>query len=146
MEHGKKVFTGGRSAGRVPVRSYDIYGTVAAVFAFQQRTDERTIRGRGPGVDVGRTSTKVTSAAAVVIMVLLLLLRLLMVIVRMVRKLQAGVAPVQRVWVRPLLSRRRQTGVGPGSQHVAVVIVHRLGRMLTRRTSGGGGAVPRASF
>jgi len=63
-------------------------------------------------------------------------------------ELQTGVAPVQRVLDNPLwlATGRRQAGVGAGPQHVAVVVVHRLGRMLTRRASGGGAAVPRASF
>jgi len=91
---------------------------------------------------------------------LLLLLLLMMVVgvmvvvvvvvmvVRVVREFQAGVASVQRILDGPLLlsAGRRQAGVGAGPQHVAVVIVHRLGRMLTRRASGGSAAVTRASF
>ncbi|KAE9534456.1 hypothetical protein AGLY_008546 [Aphis glycines] len=62
-----------------------------------------------------------------------------MMVVRVVREFQAGVASVQRILDGPLLlsAGRRQAGVGAGPQHVAVVIVHRLGRMLTRRASGG---------
>lgn len=73
---------------------------------------------------------------------------MVLVVVRVVRELQTGVAPVQRVLDNPLwlATGRRQAGVGAGPQHVAVVVVHRLGRMLTRRASGGGAAVPRASF
>lgn len=138
---------------------------MTAVFTFQQRTDDRS-----PGIDISRAAAKVSAAADVVVVIMLLLVvqvqvlvvvvLLVMIIRMMVGEFQARIAPVQRVLYRSLLSarRRRQTGVGASSQHVAVVIVHRLGRMLARCTSGGvvagtggggggrGAPVPRASF
>lgn len=86
----------------------------------------------------------------VVMLLLLLELMLMMLIaVRVVRELQARVASVERVLDRPLLlARGRQTSVGAGAQHVVAVVVHRLRRMLTGRTSAAvaGAAVSRASF
>jgi len=127
---------------------------VTAVFPFQQWADHRPVGGRGPGVDVRRAAAKVVAGGdASLLMVLLLLLLLVVVmvvvvVVRVVCELQTGVAPVQRVLDGPLRlsAGRRQAGVGARPQHVAVVVVHRLGSMLTRRASGGGAAVPRASF
>lgn len=168
MEHGKKVLAGGRSTGRMSVRCDHVDGPVTAVFAFQQRADKRTICGgrrsrrpsRGCDVRVRRTAAILAMTVMVlllwlmVVMLLLLLeLMLMMVIaVRVVRELQARVASVERVLHRPLLlARGRQTSVGAGAQHVAAVVVHRLRRMLTGRTSAAvagtaGAAVSRASF
>lgn len=160
MEQCEKVLAGGSPAGRIPVRGYDVDGTVTTVFPFQQRADHRSVRGRRPGIDVRRAATKVVTGADTALLMLLLLLLLMMMVVgvmvvvevvmvvRMVREFQAGVASVQRILDGPLLlsAGRRQAGVGAGPQHVAVVIVHRLGRMLTRRASGGSAAVTRASF
>lgn len=77
----------------------------------------------------------------------------MVIAVRVVRELQARVAPVERILDRPLLlACGRQPGVGTGAQHVAAVVVHRLRRMLTGRTSAAvagtaaGAAVSRASF
>lgn len=156
LEQCEKVLAGGRPAGRIPVRRYDVNGTVTTVFPFQQRADHRSVRGRRPGIDVRRAATKVVAGADTALLMLLLLMVVVglmvvvvvVMVVRVVREFQAGVASVQRILDGPLLlsAGRRQAGVGAGPQHVAVVIVHRLGRMLTRRASGGSAAVTRASF
>lgn len=125
---------------------------MTAIFPFQQWADHRPVGSRGPGIDVRRTAAKVVASGDAALLMGLLLLAVvmvvMMVVVRVVCELQTGVAPVQRVLDGPLWlsTDRRQAGVGAGPQHVAVVVVHRLGRMLTRRASGGGAAVPRASL
>jgi len=116
LEQGEEVLAGGSSTGRIPVRSDDVYRTVAAVFAFQQRTNERTVR--RPGIDVRRAAAKMSAAVVVMVVLLLLVMVVLMVLMEirmMVREFQARVAPVQRVLNRSLLSRRRQAGVGTSS-------------------------------